>query len=54
MIKAISVAAHKACTDQAATDDDKSRLAEQMHIQQNNAKHILAVMSANIKNWIYK
>lgn len=54
MINAISVAARKACTNQTTTDDEESRLAEEMHLQQKNAKHILMVMSANIKIWVYK
>lgn len=54
MIKAISEAAHKACIDKITTDVGENCFAEEMKIQQKNTEHMLTIMSAKIKNWVYK
>lgn len=54
MIRTINETARKACIDKKTTDGGESRFMEQMQILQKNTKHMLTVMSANIKNWVYK
>ncbi|KAL4149450.1 hypothetical protein QTP88_003400 [Uroleucon formosanum] len=50
--KAIVAAARNACAEDAVVGD--SRFDEEMKTQQANTKRILTVMSANVKNWVYK
>lgn len=52
MEKAIVAAARNACAEDAVVGD--SRFDEEMKTQQANTKRILTVMSANVKNWVYK
>jgi len=50
--KAIAVAARDACAGDAVVGD--SRFDEEMRTQQANTRRILTVISANVKNWVYK
>ncbi|CAI6369617.1 unnamed protein product [Macrosiphum euphorbiae] len=50
--KAIAAAARNACAEDAVVGD--SRLDEEMKTQQANTRRILTVISANVKNWVYK
>lgn len=52
MVKSITAAARNACADDV-TDGD-SRFEQEMRTQQLNTKCMLTVMSANVKNWVYK
>ncbi|XP_003247305.1 glycerol-3-phosphate acyltransferase 1, mitochondrial isoform X2 [Acyrthosiphon pisum] len=50
--KAIAAAARNACSEDAVVGD--SRFDEEMKTQQANTRRILTVISANVKNWVYK
>ncbi|XP_015367748.1 PREDICTED: glycerol-3-phosphate acyltransferase 1, mitochondrial-like isoform X2 [Diuraphis noxia] len=50
--KAIAAAARDACSGDAVVGD--SRFDEEMRTQQANTRRILTVISANVKNWVYK
>jgi len=50
--KAIVAAAHNACAENAVVGD--SRFDEEMKTQQANTRRILTIISANVKNWVYK
>lgn len=53
--KAINEAAHVACVDNLAEEDDKeSHLEKEIEKQRENTRCILAVMSSSVKNWVYK
>lgn len=52
VIKAIEMAAREACNKNPTDDED--RFNEEIKIQQKNAICILTVMSAKVKNWVYK
>lgn len=52
MEKAIAAAARNACAEDAVVGD--SRFDEEMKTQQANTRRILTVISANVKNWVYK
>lgn len=54
VVKAIEIAAHKVITDDDEATDKDGRFEEEMKIQREKTKMILSVMSANIKNWVYK
>jgi len=50
--KAITAAARNACAEDAVVGD--SRFDEEIKTQQANTRRILTVISANVKNWVYK
>lgn len=50
--KAITAAARNACADDAVVGDGS--FDEEMRTQRANTKRILTVISANVKNWVYK
>ncbi|XP_022173907.1 glycerol-3-phosphate acyltransferase 1, mitochondrial isoform X3 [Myzus persicae] len=50
--RAIAAAARNACADDAVVGD--SRFDEEMRTQQANTRRILTIISANVKNWVYK
>ncbi|XP_025203067.1 glycerol-3-phosphate acyltransferase 1, mitochondrial isoform X2 [Melanaphis sacchari] len=52
VVKTINIVANNACADDLAVDD--SRFYEELRAQQANARRILTVISANVKNWVYK
>lgn len=52
MKRAIAAAARNACADDAVVGD--SRFDEEMRTQQANTRRILTIISANVKNWVYK
>lgn len=54
MIKAISEAARKACTDKKVMDGGEKSFDDELKIQRKNTENMLMVISANIKNWVYK
>lgn len=52
MEKAIAAATRDACAGDAVVGN--SRFDEEMRTQQANTRRILTVISANVKNWVYK
>lgn len=47
-------AVQKALADDITTVDRDSQRSIELKIQQEKTKRILTVMSANVKNWVYK
>lgn len=47
-------AIHNASADDITTVDRDSKYSKEFKIQQEKTKRILTVMSANVKNWVYK
>lgn len=52
MLKAIETAAHEACNKNSV--DEEGQFNKEMKIQKENTICILKVMSAKVKNWVYK
>lgn len=51
VLNAINAAAHNASTDGSTMIDTE---ITEFKIQHDKTKRILTVMSANVKNWVYK
>ncbi|XP_025420719.1 glycerol-3-phosphate acyltransferase 1, mitochondrial-like isoform X2 [Sipha flava] len=52
VVKTISAVAREACADDSA--DGGKRFTKELEIQWKNTNYILSVMSAKVKNWVYK
>lgn len=54
VLNAINEAVHNVSANDDATTDKETLYPTELKIQQENAKCILTIMSANVKNWVYK
>jgi len=54
VVKAINEAAHEACANDVMTEDGERCFLNEIKKQQENTECMLAVISANVKNWAYK